>query len=115
MGILIVTRTGSAVGALAGWNVYLDGNKAGKLKNGKSIELEVLPGPHRVYVSTSQWSSNSVDFVIDGTHPRAVVQCSVGKAGKSQVMAGAAFGLIGAAVAGSRHRDENEIDAVLIE
>lgn len=115
MGILEVKRVSSAIGLIVSWDVYLDGKKVGKLKNGKSIECEVSPGTHVAYVSTPQWFSNEVSFVIDEAHSKAVIECSVGKAGKSQVVASAAFGVIGAAVSSANHKGENKIDAVLIE
>jgi hypothetical protein len=91
MGNLVVKRTSSAMGALIGWDVLVDGVNVGKLKNGKSIECDVAPGTHVAYVSTSQWFSNEVPFVIDGARPNAVIECALGKPGK-QFATAMAFG-----------------------
>lgn len=116
MGNLVVKRTSSAMGALIGWDVLVDGVNVGKLKNGKSIECDVAPGTHVAYVSTSQWFSNEVPFVIDGARPNAVIECALGKPGK-QFATAMAFGAIGAAVANAsaKRKGENQITATLVE
>jgi hypothetical protein len=116
MATLKISRSGSMVGLVVPWDVYIDGNKAGKLKNGKTIELEVAPGTHTVHVSTAQWFSNEVSFVIDDEHPNAAIECSIVKPG-SKAASAAAFGAIGAAISNSeaRRKGENQINAVLVQ
>ena len=58
---LTLTRKKNFVGCLIGFIIYIDGQKVGKIKNGKTLELEVAAGKHTISIH----KNNPVDIVID--------------------------------------------------
>ena len=58
---LTLHRQKNFVGCLIGFIIYIDGEKVGKLKNGKTLELEVAGGNHTISIH----KNNQVDIFID--------------------------------------------------
>ena len=58
---LTLRRPSNFVGCLVGFDIYIDDVKVGKIKNGKTIELEVAGGAHTISIHKSPGQNIFVD------------------------------------------------------
>ena len=69
---IIINREKSFVGCLVGFKIYVDNNYVGKVKNGKTLIIEVTPGEHVLSlnkmnpVGINVYNDIAVDTVIFG-------------------------------------------------
>ena len=66
---LVLDRKKSFVGSLVAFDIYIDGEKVGKIKNGEKVELDVASGKHVISIN----KNNPVDIEINGDTSADVV------------------------------------------
>lgn len=64
MPVLRLYRERAYVDKLRAYKVYVDSFEVGSIKQGENKELEVRPGPHRIYLAID-WC-RSPEIVVDG-------------------------------------------------
>ncbi len=74
---LTLNRKKDFVGALVGWNVFIDNEKVGKLKNGETIILDVTSGNHIISFN----KTNPINIQINGDTFADVVMYSTNNFG----------------------------------
>ncbi len=71
---LTLTREKSFVGCLVSFKIYIDNEKVGKIKNGKTLVLDVTPGQHVITINKKNpvtvmiMGDSSADVVIFGSN-----------------------------------------------
>ena len=45
--------------------IFIDGEKTAYVKNGKTVDLEVDPGKHEIFISSDYLKSNRLELVFD--------------------------------------------------
>ena len=78
---LILNRKKNFVGSLAKFNIYIDNQLVGKIKNGQTLELEVSGGNHQISIN----KNNSVNININRDTTADVVVYGVNNFGISNV------------------------------
>lgn len=79
---LTLRREKSIVGFAVGYNVFIDDNKVGKIKNGQTLDLIVTRGKHTIAISNKK---NKIDIVINGDTSADVTLVSPNEVGISNV------------------------------
>ncbi len=59
---LILNRQKNFVASLVAFKVYVDDNLVGKIKNGKSLIVDITPGPHVITIN----KSNATNIMVNG-------------------------------------------------
>lgn len=63
--MITIRRKSSFSNKYANFNIYLDGNKIGTIKDGGRVEFNIEPGKHTLQTTLNISASNSIDFEID--------------------------------------------------
>ena len=66
---LILNRKKSFVGSLISFDIYIDNEKVGQIKNGETVELQVSSGDHQISIN----GNNAVNITISGDTTADVV------------------------------------------
>lgn len=63
---ITVERAKESVGIFRSYWVVIDGAKAGRVKRGSSLKVDVEPGKHELHLAVDWTRSRSVNLVLDG-------------------------------------------------
>jgi hypothetical protein len=76
MSTLIITRSRELVNMASSYDIFVDGQKLGSLRNGKHVELKIQPGSHTLIARLDEYSSVPITVELEkGQVKRLTVKC----------------------------------------